>query len=86
MFITEKYVKIKFKNYFLSSTGQKVKNITKIEHMRLFLFTFLVSFFCGVSRAKTDLRIKLMINFVLGSFFEQDHLINLIILGVYAKR
>ena len=31
--------------YFLSSRGQKIKNITKIEQMRLFLFTFLVSFF-----------------------------------------
>ena len=31
--------------YFLSSRGQKIKNITKIEQKRLFLFTFLVSFF-----------------------------------------
>ena len=45
-----KYVKIMFKNrgspcYFLSSKGQKIKNITKIGQKRLFLFTFLVSFF-----------------------------------------
>ena len=45
-----KYVKIRFKNrgspcYFLSSRGQKVKNVTKIKQKRLFLITFLVSFF-----------------------------------------
>ena len=50
LFIIEKYVKIRFKNrgspcYFLSSSGQKIKNVTKIEQKRLFLFTFLVSFF-----------------------------------------
>ena len=41
--------------------GQKIKNITKIEQKRLFLFIFLVSFF----------------NFVFGSFFELCHLLNL---------
>ena len=50
LLITGKHVKIRFKNrgspcYFLSSRGQKIKNITKIEQKRLFLFTFLVSFF-----------------------------------------
>ena len=48
--IAGKYVKISFKNwgspcYFLGSRGQKIKNVTKIEHTRLFLFVFLVSFF-----------------------------------------
>ena len=50
LLITRKYLKIRFKNrgspcYFLSSRGQKIKNIAKIEQERLFLFTFLVSFF-----------------------------------------
>ena len=50
LFIKGKYVKIGFKNrgspcYFLSFRGQKIKNVTKIEQKRLFLFTFLVSFF-----------------------------------------
>ena len=50
LFIKGKYVKIRFKNrrsscYFLSSKGQKIKNITKIEQKMLFLFIFLVSFF-----------------------------------------
>ena len=31
--------------YFLSSRGQKIKNVTKIKQKRLFLFIFLVSFF-----------------------------------------
>ena len=50
LFIIGKYVKIRFKNrgspcYFLSSRGQKIENITKIEQKGLFLFLFLVSFF-----------------------------------------
>ena len=50
MFKIRRYVKIRFKNrgppcYFLSSRGQKIKIITKIEQTILFLFTFLVSFF-----------------------------------------
>ena len=55
LFIIEKYVKISFKNqgspcYFLSSRGQKIKDITRIERMRLFClhswFHFLWSFLC----------------------------------------
>ena len=30
--------------FFLSFRGQKIKNITKIEQKRLFLFPFLISF------------------------------------------
>ena len=30
--------------------GQKIKNLTKIEHMRLLLFTFLGLFFMAFSR------------------------------------
>ena len=77
LFIIEKYgincgIKVRHKNrdspcYFLSSRGQKTKNITKIELKRLVLFTFLVSFFMAFLMQK------------------QDHLLNLIILGVYAK-
>ena len=32
---------------FFSSIGQKIKNITKIEQKKLFLFKLLVSFFMG---------------------------------------
>ena len=42
--------------------------------------------FYGVSSAKTNLLNKTWFNFVFGSFFEPDHLLNLIILRVYAKR
>ena len=48
LFIKGKYVKIRFKNRGLPSLSarvQKIKNIIKIKHKRLFLFTFLVSFF-----------------------------------------
>ena len=42
--------------------------------------------FYGFSRAKTDLHNKHIVNFKFGWFFEQDHVLNLFILGVYAKR
>ena len=91
LFIMGKYVKIGFKNrgpscYFLSCRGQKSKNITKIKQKRLFLFTFLVSYFTAFLVQKLIYTINIWFNFVFGSFFEQDHLLNLFILGVYAKR
>ena len=64
----------------------KINNITKIEQKVLFLFTFLVSFFMAFLAEKLIYTINIWFNFVCGSFFEQDHLLNLIILGVYAKR
>ena len=91
MFIIGKYVKIMFKNwgfprYLLSSKGQKIKNITKIEHTRLFLFTFLALFFIPFLAQELIYTTNIWLNFVLGLFFEQDYLLNLITLGVYAKR
>ena len=91
LFIIGKYVKIRFKNrgspcYFLSSRGQKIKNITKIEQKRLLLFTFLVSFFMAFLAQKLIYTINIWFNFVFGSFFEQDHLSNLINFEVYAKK
>ena len=71
---------------FLSFRGQKIKNITKIEQKRLFLFVFLVSFLMSFLVLRLIYAINIRFNFVFGSFFEQDHLLNLIILGVYAKR
>ena len=57
MFIMRKYVKFSVKkrespSFYLSSRGRKIKNITKIEHTRVFY---------GVSRTKTDLHNKFMI-------------------------
>ena len=60
----------------LFSGGQKIKNVTKIEQKRLFFVRFLVSFFWRLY----------IFNFLFGSFFEQDHLLNLFVLGIYAKR
>ena len=86
-----KYVKIRFKNrgspcYFLSSKGQKIKDITKIGQKRLFLFTFLVSFFMAFLAQKLIYTINIWFNFVFDSIFEQDNLLNLFISGVSAKR
>ena len=50
------------------------------------MFTFLVSFFMAFLAQKLIYTINIWLNFVFGSFFEQDHLLNLFISGVYAKR
>ena len=91
LFIIGKYVKIKFKNwaspcYLRYSMDQYIKNITKIKQKSLFLFTFLPSFFMAFLVQKLIYTINIWFNFVLGSFFKQNHLLNLIILGGYAKR
>ena len=92
LFITEKYVKIRFNNmgspcYFVSSRGQKIKNTTKVERARLFLFnTFLFSFFMAFLAQKLIYTINIRFDFVFSLLFEQDHLLNLIVLGVYVKR
>ena len=92
LFITEKYVKIRFNNmgspcYFVNSRGQKIKNTTKVERARLFLFiTFLFSFFMAFLAQKLIYTINIRFDFVFSLLFEQDHLLNLIVLGVYVKR
>ena len=91
LFITGKYVKIRFKNRgspycFLSCRGQNIKNITKIGQKRLLLFTFLVSFLIAFLVQKLIYTINIWLNIVSGSFFEQDHLLNLFILRLYAKK
>ena len=80
MFITEMYVKNRFKNWgspchFLSSSGRKIKNITKIKHGTVFVY-ILGFIFDGVSRAKTDLHNKYMIYLVCGSFYEKNFIKN----------
>ena len=69
-----------------SEFKSKDKNITKIEQKILFLFTFLVSFFMVFLTRKLIHTVNVRFNFVFGSFLEQDHLLNLFISGVYAKR
>ena len=80
LFIIGKYVKMRFKNrgspsYFLSSRGQKIKNITKMKQERLSLFTILVSFFITFLAQKLIYTINIWLKFVFGSFFEQDNLL-----------
>ena len=49
------------------------------------MFRFLVSFFMAFLAQKLTYTINIRFNFVFRSSFKQDHLLNLIILGVYAK-
>ena len=84
MFITGKYVKIRFKNRRppYQKHQKYYKNWTKET-----AFVYILGFnFYGVSHAKTDLHNKYIFNFKFGWFFEQDHLWNVFILGVYGKR
>ena len=83
MFIIAKYVKIRFKNrrsscYFLTSRDQKIKDITKVTQKMLFLFSFFVSFFMGFLTQRLTYAIN-MIDFMFGSLFEQEYLLNVII-------
>ena len=86
------YVKIKFKSrcspcYILSSRGQRIKNITNIKQKKNYCKTrFLVSVFMLFLVQKLINPTNIWSNFMFGSFFEQDHLLTLIIFGVYAKR
>ena len=84
LFIIGKYVKIRFKNrrppYWKDQ--KYYKNLAKET-----AFVYIPGFiFYGVSRAKTDLHNKYVVHFKFDWFFEQDHLLNLFNLGVYAKR
>ena len=63
-----------------------MNNIAKIKQKRLFMFTFLASFFMAFLAQKLIYTINIWSNFVFGSFFEQDHLLNVFISRVYAKR
>ena len=50
------------------------------------VFVYILDFiFYGVSRAKNNLHNKYIFDFVFDSLFEQDHILNLFNLGVYAK-
>ena len=68
----------------LCSRGQKIKKITKIEQKRLLLFTFLVSFFMAFLAKKLIYTTNIKLTLSLADF--QDDLLNVFILGVYAKR
>ena len=63
----------------------KDKNITKIEKKETVFVCFLGFIFMEFLARKLIYAIIMLFNFVFGLLFEQDHLLNLIILGVYAK-
>ena len=84
LFIIGKYAKIRFKNRRLPY--QKDQKYYKNWAKETAFVDILGFIFYGVSRAKTDLHNKYIVTFKFGWFFEQDHLLNLFILGVYAKR
>ena len=92
LLIIGKYVKIRFRNmgspcYFLSCEDRRVKGITKIEEKRLFLSTFLVSFFMAFLTNRLIYTIGIWFHFLcLSHFFEQNQLLNLIFLGGYMKK
>ena len=69
--------------YFLSSAGQKIyKNWTKDT-----IFVYILDFIFMVFFAqKLIYTISIWFNVVFGSFFQQDHLLNLITSGIYVKR
>ena len=88
LFITEKYVKIRFRNrappcYLLEVKRSKI--LHKLNKRDCFC-NILSLIFHGVSRAKTDLHSKYIFKFVFGTFFEQDHLLKSFILGIYTQR
>ena len=88
LFIIKKYLKTRFKNrrplcYILEVKRSK---ILQQLNQRDYCCNILGFIFYVDSCAKTDLHSKYLFNFVFGSFFEQDHLLNLFILRVYAKR
>ena len=65
---------------------QRSSDTTKIEWKRLFLFTFVKSFFMVFFMQRLAYTMNVWFKFMFGSFFEQNNLLNLIILGVYGKR
>ena len=88
MFIIERFPKIRFKNrastlYFLEVKRSKI--LQKLNKSAVFVY-ILDFIFIAFLAQKNDLNNKYIFNFVFGSFFEQDHLLNLFNLGVYAKR
>ena len=66
---------------------KKLNKILNKNWTKEVAFVYILRFiFHGVSCAKTDLHNKYIFDFAFDWFFEQDHLLNLFILGVYAKR
>ena len=80
LFIIGKYVKIRFKNR--RPPYQKDQKCCK-NWIKEIAFAYILGF---IFYGETDSHNKYIFTFVFGWFLEHDHLLNLFILGVYAKR
>ena len=80
------FFKLSWVVHYVIFSGLDVKRFTKTEQRWLFLFKFLVSLLVAFLTERLIYTTNKWFNFVFCSFFEQDHLLNLIILEVYAKR
>ena len=70
-----------FSQFLWSKDHEYYKNLTKET-----IFVYILGFiFDGISREKTVYTINIRFKFVFGLFFEQDHLLNLIILEFMQK-
>ena len=70
-----------FSQFLWSKDHEYYKNLTKET-----IFVYILGFiFDGISREKTVYTINIWFKFVFGLFFEQDHLLNLIILEFMQK-
>ena len=83
MFIIGIYVKIVFKNRGSQSNFW----VLEVKRSKISQKLNKIDCFCLHSwfHLKLIWTINIWLNFVFGSFFEQDHLLNLFILGVYVK-
>ena len=57
-----------------------------MKQKRLSLLVILVLFLMAFLAQKLTYTINIRLDFVFGPIFEQDHLLNLIILGAFGKR
>ena len=55
----------------LISIGQNIKNITKVEQKRLFLFTFLISFFMAFLAQELNCTINIYLTLCLAHFLNK---------------
>ena len=86
-----KYVKIRFKStghvaIFWVLEIKTSKIVQKLNNRDCFIDILGFIFFMAFLAQKLIYTINVWFNFVFGSFFEQDHLLNLFIFGVYGKR
>ena len=77
-----------FSQFYRSKDQKYDKNWTKETFLFTFLFFFylFIYLFFAFLVQKLICIINMLFNFLFGSYFEQDHLLNLIAVEVYVKR